>query len=393
VKAFAALPLLLAACSSLRVSTDFDGGSVGRWTAERSDLLRCGVAGQADKDGRNRQASWYYFRVDGAHRGRLEIVMEDLVGEYDYKPGAIAIRGDTPPLVSYDQKTWTHVKDVRFDEAEKRLHLKIEPEASTFWLAHIEPYTGARLDGLLDRLRPHPDLKIETIGRTVEGRDLRLLTVSNRNLPDATKPTLWLMARQHAWESGTSFVAEGFLHYLLSEEGADLRQRARWKILPMMDPDGVARGGVRFNRNGYDVNRNWDTCEPDDRRMPEIAAAKKALMADRVDFFLTLHNQETGGWLSGSDAFPQVAAKFFELLKKDTTCSLVPDTGPRAPGGRPAVGRQTVYHWLTLERKVPAFLLEQGVAHDAKLRRLPVAADRLAFGRELARAMGRLALE
>lgn len=392
MKALAPLLLVLSACSSLKVSTDFDGGSVGRWTAERSDLLRCAVAGQADKDGRNRQASWYYFQVDGAHRGRLEIVMEDLVGEYDYKPGALAIRGDTPPLISYDRKEWTHVKDVRFDDATKTLRLTVTPEKSTFWIAHIEPYTGARLDALLERSRPHRDLKIETIGKTVEGRDLRLLTVSNRDIPDATKPTIWLMARQHAWESGTSFVAEGFLLYLLSEEAADLRQRARWKILPMMDPDGVARGGVRFNRNGYDVNRNWDSCEPNDARMPEIAAVKGLLQREKVDLFLTLHNQEVGGWLSGSDAFPQIATAFFDILKRDTSCSLVPDTGPRAPGPKPAVGRQTVYQWLTLERNVPAFLLEQGVALDAKLKRLPVSADRLLFGRELARAMGRIAL-
>jgi len=392
VKAVSPLLLLLAACSSLRVSADFDGGSVGRWEAERSDLLRCAVAGQADKDGRNRQASWYYFQVDGAHRGRLEIVMENLVGEYDYKPGSIAIRGDTPPLVSYDRRTWTHVKEVRFDEAAKTLRVIVEPEKSTFWIAHIEPYTGARLDALLGRVRAHPDLKIETIGRTVEGRDLRLLTVANRNLPDAGKPTVWLMARQHAWETGTSFVAEGFLLYLLSNEGSDLRQRARWKILPMMDPDGVARGGVRFNRNGFDVNRNWDTCAPDDPRMPEIAAAKKALLAEKVDLFLTLHNQETGGWLSGSEAHPQIAARFFDLLNRETSCFL-PEGKPRPVGAKPAPGRATVYQWLTLERKAPAFLLEQGIAFDGKLRRLPVSADRIAFGRELARAMGRLALE
>jgi hypothetical protein len=394
----ALLPLLLlAACSSLRVSSDFEGGSVGRWEAERPDFLRCAVAGQADKDGRNRQASWYYFRVDGADLGRLEIRMEDLVGEYDYKPGSVCLRGDTPPLISYDQRTWTHLKEVRFDDAAKTMTLTVEPRASRFWIAHIEPYTVSRLDVLLDRVRAHPDVKLEAIGRTVEGRELRLVTVSARNLPEATKPVIWLMARQHAWESGTSFVAEGALLYLLSEEGADLRERAVWKILPMMDPDGVARGGVRFNRNGYDVNRNWDTCDPEDpvsaRRMPEIAAAKRRLRTERVDFFLTLHNQETGGWLSGSAAQPAAATRFFGLLQKGTSCWL-PDDGPRPPAAAPpAPGRFTVYQWLTHERKAPAFLLEQGVGPDAKLRRLPVSADRIAFGRELARAMGTVVLE
>ena len=154
---------------------------------------------------------------------------------------------------------------------------------------------------------------------------------------------------------------------------------------------------MRFNRNGYDVNRNWDSCDPENaesaKLMPEIAAAKKLLKTENVDLFLTLHNQETGGWLSGSDVHPALAARFFNVIKKDTICSL-PDEGPRPPAAtKPAPGRQTVYQWLTFERKVPAFLLEQGVAVDAKLRRLPVAADRIAFGRELARSMGRLVLE
>ena len=71
-------------------------------------------------------------------------------------------------------------------------------------------------------------------------------------------PTVWLMCRQHAWETGTSFVGEGAIRYLLSDEAAPLRKSLVFKILPMMDPDGCARGGVRFNRNGYDLNRNWD---------------------------------------------------------------------------------------------------------------------------------------
>ena len=74
------------------------------------------------------------------------------------------------------------------------------------------------------------------------------------------------------------------------------------KILPWCDPDGVAHGGVRFNRNGYDLNRNWDIVDP--VKMPEITAERHAIFdwleaGKPVDFFLTLHNTETNEYLHG----------------------------------------------------------------------------------------------
>src|SRR5439155_20372163 len=143
---------------------------------------------------------------------------------------------------------------------------------------------------------------------------------------------VWLMCRQHAWESGTSFVGEGAIRFLLSDEAAPLRRSLVFKILPMMDPDGCAHGGVRFNRHGYDVNRNWDSADPENeesrRLMPEICAAKKAIHATR-GLFLTLHNQESGEWLSGSEAHPEIAAQLFAALKEKTSFN------PSEPGPRP----------------------------------------------------------
>ena len=48
-----------------------------------------------------------------------------------------------------------------------------------------------------------------------------------------------------------------------------MRDTTVFRIFPMADPDGVAAGRVRFNKNGYDLNRNWDT--PDPSLMPEIS--------------------------------------------------------------------------------------------------------------------------
>lgn len=391
MRILAALPLLTAACTGVGISADFETGSAGAWEQVGPETFTVPVPGQADLDGRNRQASWYHFRVDDDRevRGPLLFVMTDLVGEYDYKPGAIAITDDTPPLISEDGVAWTHVPGVRVDTATMALHVPVHPRARRFWIAHVEPYSHSRLERFLGELKS-PDLVLETIGKTVQGRDLRLLTITDRSVDDASKKSIWLMGRQHAWETGTSFVVEGAVRWLLSDDAREFRKRVVFQVLPMMDPDGVVAGGVRFNRNGYDVNRNWDVCDPADpesrAKMPEIAAAKERLRKSRIDLFLTLHNQERGGWLSGSDEFKGLAERFFGLLQNESICFL-PDQGPRPPGPPPAKGRATVYQWVLRELRRPAFLLEQGIAKDGKLGRLPVSADRLRFGPELARVM------
>jgi len=113
------------------------------------------------------------------------------------------------------------------------------------WIAHVPPYTGEDLARLLAEIGGHPHFKREVIGKTVEGRDMLLVSVTDPAVPAADKKVLWLMVRQHSWESPTSWVAEGALRFLVSadREAAALRQRTIFRVLPMCDPDGVARAG------------------------------------------------------------------------------------------------------------------------------------------------------
>ena len=160
----------------------------------------------------------------------------------------------------------------------------------------------------------HPDARERKIGKSVEGRDLLLWTIGK---PDA-KVTVWLMFRQHAWESGSSWAGDGAVQALLRD--SNLRAGVRWQILPMADPDGVAGGRVRFNHNGYDLNRNWDV--DDARLMPEIAAQRSAIQEWRragnsIDLFFTLHNTETAEYLEGPPG--ALGEALFNALKEQTT--------------------------------------------------------------------------
>src|SRR5687768_9310982 len=70
-------------------NTNFEGGSIGRVEKLSPVEFRLHVAGQHDQRGRNRQASWYFVRLDHVRGRELKLTLTDLVGEYNDKPGAV----------------------------------------------------------------------------------------------------------------------------------------------------------------------------------------------------------------------------------------------------------------------------------------------------------------
>ena len=102
-----------------------------------------------------------------------------------------------------------------------------------------------------------------------------------------------LTARVHPGESNSSFIIEGVIDYLLSqEEGARLlRNRYVFKIVPMLNPDGVVIGNYRCSLSGSDLNRQWIV--PSSRHYPEVAAVKammkKTLESRDISFYCDFH--------------------------------------------------------------------------------------------------------
>src|SRR4030095_5381542 len=110
-------------------------------------------------------------------------------------------------------------------------------------------YPHRRFAALVEELKQAPHARIEVIGKSVQGRDLMLITVTDVATPDTDKRTIWLQARQHAWEAGTSYVAEGALRFAVSDSPAARALRASNVCIftPMVAVDGCAIGLPRFN--------------------------------------------------------------------------------------------------------------------------------------------------
>ena len=379
----------------IAVSGAFEGGSIGKVEHVSPTHLRCAVQGQSDQDHRNRQANWYYFELSGLPHSSITIDLVDLAGEYNYKAPANSVTKQTRPVYSYDNEHWSHFDDsqVTWDEKELHLTLRFTPQKNNVWIAHVPPYTNRKLAALLDSFRGNPFLEMHVIGRSVEGRGIPLLSITDAKVPSAKKKVVWLMFRQHAWEAGSSWTCDGTIRFLLGNDERARRIRGQfiYRIFPLADPDGVAAGGVRFNKNGYDLNRNWDAIDP--RTMPEVAAEHKAIVdwvdsGRRLDLFLSLHNTETAEYLQAPPAYRALGERLLELLKETTTFNPTVRLREAAATTTPGkLGRMEVAQGLFHDRKLPAMLMEQMVDFNSKLGRCPEISDRQEFGAGLVRAL------
>lgn len=389
--------LIFLAFATISFHTNFEGGSLGAVTRVSEGHYRCPVKGQADQDHRNRQANWYYFRIDGAKNQPLTLDLVNLPGEYNYRPNRGAVTKDTLPFYSEDQKHWHELYTAEYDASVPLLRLHITPASNQIWIAHVPPYTNQNLAALLKEIKSDPDVQETSAGRTVEGREIPLLTITDHAVPDAKKKVIWLMFRQHAWEAGSSWSGEGAIRFLVSSasEARKIRETTIVKIFPMCDPDGVANGTVRFNVNGYDLNRNWDVSDP--KKMPEITAERGAILqwvdaGHRLDLLLSLHNTETAEYLEGppdtAGATRPLMKRLFRLLS--ATKTFAPTRPPQFDAesttpGKP--GRMNAPQGLYHDRKIPAFLIEQRITTHPKLGHEPTPADRKLFGRELVQVL------
>lgn len=71
------------------------------------------------------------------------------------------------------------------------------------------------------------------------------------------KKGIILSARVHPGEAQSSWIMDGVLQYLLDPVNPDaqlLRKHFVFKIIPMLNPDGVVYGNYRCSLLGVDLN-------------------------------------------------------------------------------------------------------------------------------------------
>ena len=93
---------------------------------------------------------------------------------------------------------------------------------------------------------------------------VHLLTITNPSSNDEetkNKRAIVLTARVHPGETNSSWMMKGFLDFLLDNtpDSKLLRDTFIFKLVPMLNPDGVIIGNYRCSLTGRDLNRNYKT--------------------------------------------------------------------------------------------------------------------------------------
>lgn len=102
-------------------------------------------------------------------------------------------------------------------------------------------------------------MKEEVLCESLGGMDVQLLTVTDPTIEDKKKKCVVVSGRVHPGETCGSYMVKGLLNFLLSdkEEAKYLRENLVFKIIPMINPDGVTVGNFRTSLCGKDLNRTF----------------------------------------------------------------------------------------------------------------------------------------
>ena len=308
---------------------------------------------------------YYCFRATGV-RGKACVyrlinagtdAKERLAGRDDYEDEWT----NTGPHVSYDRKHWFRIPGRLVGASYVFEHTS---EHDVCYYAKWAPYPLDRELDLIARCALMPGVHVETVGKTVSGAELTLLTIGE---PSPDKRVCWVIARQHPSEMMGGYFIEGLLERLVDPLDAvarELLRQAVFHIVPNMNPDGAALGLTRCNAAGANLNREW--LSPSLERSPEVVYVRTRMESTGVDFCLDVHGDEElrcvflGGPLEIPSRSERLAGLFRAFELSWAAASPEYELGHPYPGGAPAqADLRMAWNWIGERFKCLSVLLEQ----------------------------------
>ena len=284
-----------------KISSNFDAGAISVIDSTDSQNIRLALRG----DNAASFSQWFYFRLQGAAYQPCRIRIEN-AGQSSYPEGW----EDYQATASYDRSNWFRVPTHYEDGV---LTIEHTPLAGSVYYAYFEPYSHEQHLNLLGDAQGSGLCQIDDLGSTAQGRDINLLTIGHQAASDLK---IWIIARQHPGESMAEWFAEGLLSRLLDHQDPTARALldcATFYIVPNMNPDGAALGNQRTNATGADLNREWQTPNPE--HSPEVYAVRQKMHETGVDLFLDIHGEEALPYVfaAGCEGNPSYDARLAAL--------------------------------------------------------------------------------
>ncbi|MEC6815028.1 M14 family metallopeptidase [Photobacterium toruni] len=294
----------------MKIFSNFESGSINVVKADSKDDIQLSIP----NDNQSELHQWFHFRLESEAQQPHTIKLLDLANSA-YPEGW----NGYDVVASYDREEWFRIPS-EFDG--DTLTFTVIPENESMYFAYFAPYSYDRHQDLLHLAQSHYNCRLETLGHTLDNRDVSLLVIGDEHTADseeAPKKKIWVIARQHPGETMAEWFVEGLVQRLLDETdtvGRALLNKAVFYVVPNMNPDGSARGHLRLNAIGVNLNREWQT--PSLENSPEVFYVREKMLATGVDMFLDIHGDEAipFNFVAGSEGIPSYDARLENLENK-----------------------------------------------------------------------------
>jgi hypothetical protein len=240
---------------------------------------------------------WFHFRVSNTAGRALTLRITGLAASA-YPDGWTGYRA----AVSEDREYWARAETTwERDIDDGTLTIRYRPEADAAWFAYFAPYPLERHYDLIASAAQNEGVTTSCLGTSLDGRPIDCIELGEGEFQ------VWLYARQHPGETMAEWWMEGALDWLTDPAepwARTLREKCRFHIVPNVNPDGSARGHLRTNAAGVNLNREWH--EPSAERSPEVLALRDAMDATGVNFAIDVHGDEAipAVFLAGFEGIP-----------------------------------------------------------------------------------------
>jgi zinc carboxypeptidase len=248
-------------------------------------------------------------------------------------------------VFSYDRRNWQPVETQRapFD-----FDVPLRPGRKAVYFATYYPYFHSQMIEHNHELAKSRYVKTSVVGKSVRGREIPLITVTDPKAPDSRKRRVFILSGTHGAETASIYGVEGMLDFLVSEGpmAQEMRRLAVWKIIPIHNVDAAVEGLDRRNAGGINLYFDWGYHEEAGAKLaankalkddpaisrrdfsqPETLAAYKAIMEFEPQVFLDVHSWHFAGdgyWgpdpavkSQKADALKQSIAKYFKIKQWD----------------------------------------------------------------------------
>eukprot|EP01083_Nonionella_stella_P105591 303804_1 len=334
----------------------------------------------------NRHTQWFYFRVSNTLEGR----------EYKFnivnlaKPDSTYNHGMLPVMYSKKDealsgKGWCRCgHDVVYYQNDIKKGAKgnyftltfsviFDHDQDTVFFAHCYPYSYTDLQIDLHALERDPKrartFRRRPLCHTLAQNACDLLTITSF---DATphqiqqRMGISLSGRVHPGETNSSWMMRGVIDFLTSDrpEARRLRDHFVFKVVPMLNVDGVINGNYRCSLAGVDLNRQW--IEPSRKLHPTVYYLKQMVLRMSEERELLMfcdfhgHSRKKNIFMYGcehnNDPLLRLSERIFPLiLSKGSDKFSFKDCAFRVEKAKEATGRISIWRQAKI---VNSFTLE-----------------------------------